>query len=137
MTVKEIRISYDQSEFDFDLIVPFIQQSYWGKGRSHKDIVASFKNSFVIGFFLPNETQIAWARVTSDMVYHAYIFDLAVIKEFRGMGYGKKLVTELMVHPELVRVSGWMLSTRMHHKLYRQFGFEDVEHGGCMFLKKV
>jgi len=133
----EIRVSYDQSEFNFDLIVPFIQQSYWGKGRNHQDIVQAFENSFSIGFFLESGEQIAWARATSDTVYHAYIFDLAVVQKYRGKGYGKQLVTDLMAHPSLIKVSGWMLSTKMHHELYRQFGFADAEQGRYMSLKKI
>jgi len=133
----DIRISYEPLEFNFDLIVPFIQQSYWGKGRTHQDIVQAFKNSFSVGFFAENGEQIAWARATSDTVYHAYIFDLAVVQEFRGGGYGKQLIKELMAHPSLVNVSSWMLSTKMHHDLYRQFGFEDAEQGRYMSLKRM
>jgi len=132
----EIRTSYDQSEFDYDLIVPFIQQSYWGKGRIRKDILQAFNSSFAIGLFHNNGRQIAWARATSDTVYHAYIFDLAVVEEYRGKGYGKQLVNELMAHPKLIDVSGWMLATELHHDLYRKFGFEDVEQGRYMSLKK-
>jgi len=132
----QIRISYDQAEFNFDLIVPFTQQSYWGKGRCYQNIVTAFSNSFAIGMFLEDGEQIAWARATSDTVFHAYIFDLVVVEDYRGMGFGKRLVTELMAHPSLTNVSGWMLSTRFHHELYRQFGFKDAEQGRYMALRK-
>jgi len=131
-----IRTSYDQSEFDYDLIVPAIQNSYWGEGRIYSDITCAFENSYNVGYFLQSGGQIAWARATSDTIYHAYIFDLYVLREYRGNGYGKQLVTDLMAHPELTRVSGWMLSTRQHHDLYRQFGFMDAEPKRYMSLKK-
>lgn len=137
MASINIRISHDPAEFKYELIAPFIQNSYWGSGRIQTEIVQAFQNSYVVGFFLPDGNQVAWARATSDTVYHAYIFDLAVVEEFRGNGYGKRLVTELMSHPELRRVSGWMLSTRVHHDLYRQFGFEDATTGRYMTLKKM
>jgi len=70
-------------------------------------------------------------------VYHAYIFDLAVVQDFRGRGYGKQLVKELMAHPSLINVSGWMLATKIHHDLYRQFGFKDAKQGRYMSLKKM
>ena len=133
----EIRISYDPSEFDFSIIVPFIQGSYWGQGREQQDIMQSFRSSYSVGFFLPSGKQIAWARATSDTVFHAYIFDLAVVLKHRGKGYGKRLVSELMSHPDLWNVSGWMLSTKKHHDLYRQFGFTDAESGRYMSLKRV
>jgi len=56
----DVAISYEYLEFNFDLIVPFIQQSYWGKGRTHHDIVQAFKNSFSIGFFAENGEQMAY-----------------------------------------------------------------------------
>ncbi len=133
----DIRVRYDSSEFNFDVIVPFVQQSYWGKGRKREDICRAFMNSYCIGFFLDDTHQIAWARATSDTVYHAYIFDLAVLEQYRGKGLGKQLIERLMSHPSLDNVTGWMLSTRFHHDLYRQFGFQDAEQGRYMSLSKL
>ena len=136
-SMPELVVSYDCTTYDFDVIVPFIQQSYWGAGRRRDDIVRAFQHSWTVGLFLPGGQQIGWARATSDTVFHAYIFDLAVIERFRGRGIGRRLVEVLMQHPELTNVTGWMLSTRYHHDLYRTFGFEDAEQGRYMTLKKL
>lgn len=133
----EIHTSYDLSDFDFDRIIPAIQGSYWGEGRTAVGIVAAFKHSFPIGLFHPEDGQVGWARATSDKVYHAYIFDLMVVPKCRGLGLGKRLTQDLMAHPELREVSGWMLSTRHHHGLYRHFGFKDAEPGRYMAMKKT
>lgn len=135
-TRMTIRTGYDVGEFDFDVIVPATQASYWGNGRERNDIIKSFRNSFPVGLFHWQDGQIGWARATSDTVYHAYIYDLQVVPDHRGKGLGKHLVTELMRHPELKDVSGWMLSTRHHHGFYRPLGFEDAEHGRYMVLTK-
>lgn len=132
----DINISYEHSDFNYDLIVPFIQKSYWGKGRSYENIVQAFSRSFVVGFFSSDGTQIGWARATSDTIYHAYIFDLAIVEEHRGTGLGKKLTLELMSHPELKDVAGWMLATKKHHGMYRKLGFKGVESGRYMSYKK-
>ena len=117
-----IRTSYDLDEFDFDIIVPATQGSYWGKGRTREGIVESFKNAFPVGLFHPADGRIDWARATSDIVYHAYIFDLQVVPAYRGRGLGRRLAIDLMNHPELRGVTGWMLSTRAHHHIYRPLG---------------
>lgn len=81
------------------------------------------------------EEQVGWARAASDTVYHAYIMDLMVVPEHRGKGLGKRLTRDLMAHPELTEVTGWMLATRDHHKLYRSFGFSDVEPNRFMTMR--
>ncbi len=131
-----IRTSYDVGEFDFDVIVPATQTSYWGNGRERNDVIKSFRNSFPVGLFHGLEGQVGWARAISDTVYHAHIYDLQVLPAHRGNGLGKRLVTELMGHPELKDVIGWMLSTRCHHDFYRPFGFTDAEQGRYMVLTK-
>lgn len=128
--------SYELSEFDFERIVPAIQGSYWGEGRQADGIVAAFRNSYPVGLFLDGDGQIGWARATSDEVYHANIFDLKVVPEFRGQGLGKRLIQDIMAHPKLRDGSSWMLSTRHHHNLYRPFGFKDAEPGRYMAMNK-
>lgn len=44
-----LRISYDPAEFDFDRIIPFIQSSYWGKGRKPEEIRAAFDGATCVG----------------------------------------------------------------------------------------
>jgi len=132
----DVMTSYKFEDLDFDVIVPETQNSYWGSGRSREGIIQSFENSFPVGLRLTTGEQIGWARATSDTVYHAYIYDLQVIPEYRGKGLGKKLTKDLIEHPMLRNVTGWMLATRNQHALYRKFGFEDAEPGRYMAMMK-
>ncbi len=134
--LMNLRISYNTDEFDFDLIVPATQASYWGNSRRRDGIIKSFRNSYSVGLFHPADGQVGWVRATSDTVYHAYIYDLQVMPAHRGKGLGTYLVSELMNHPELGEVTGWMLSTRDHHHLYRPFGFRDAAEGRHMVLTR-
>ena len=131
------RTSHDVAEFDFDLIVPATQQSYWGGGRQRDGIIESFHNAFPVGLFDSDGAQVGWARAMSDTVYHAYIYDLQVVPAHRGKGLGRRLATDLMQHPALHNVSSWMLSTRSHHGVYRPLGFEDAVPGRYMVLNKA
>ena len=130
--VGSIQTSYRFEDLDFDVIVPATQVSYWGQGRTREGIIKSFRSSYPVGLYTRDGGQIGWARATSDTVYHAYIFDLQVIPAFRGQGLGRRLSEDLMAHPELANVTGWMLSTRAHHSLYRKLGFTDAEPGRYM-----
>ncbi|MEO1536375.1 MAG: GNAT family N-acetyltransferase [Pseudomonadota bacterium] len=133
--MSEIATSYRFEDLDFDTIVPATQASYWGQGRTHEGIVQSFRNAYAVGLY-DGKAQIGWARATSDTVYHAFIYDLQVILSYRGRGLGKRLAQDLMAHPDLIAVTGWMLATRAHHGLYRKLGYEDAEPGRFMSLAR-
>ncbi|MEM7632358.1 MAG: GNAT family N-acetyltransferase [Pseudomonadota bacterium] len=127
-----ILTSYQFDELDFDTIVPVTQASYWGQGRTREGIVKSFRNAYSVGLRAEDGAQVGWARATSDTVYHAYIYDLQVLPDYRGRGLGTRLTQDLMAHPELSEVTGWMLSTRAHHGMYRKLGFKDADPGRYM-----
>ena len=128
--------SYRFEDLDFDVIVPAIQGSYWGQGRSRDGIIRSFEKSYPVCLLAETGHTIGWARATSDTIYHAYIYDLQVLPEFRNRGFGTRLAQNLMAHPELVDVTGWMLSTKNQHGMYRRLGFEDAEASRYMSLKR-
>lgn len=125
----------DVRRFDFDRIVSAIQDSYWGQGRSDQDIRRAFAGSAAIGIFEDGQ-QVAVARAITDTVFYAYIFDLIIFEEHRGRGLARVLMDALFAHPELKEVSGWMLSTRDAHGLYAQYGFEPVEAGRTMWMRR-
>ncbi len=134
--VSAVTTSYRFEDLDFDIIVPATQSSYWGQGRTRTGIIQSFRNAYPVGLYTETGQQIGWARATSDTVYHAYIYDLQVLPEYRGQGLGTRLAQDLLAHPALGDVTGWMLSTRAHHDLYRKLGFEDAEPGRFMALRR-
>lgn len=130
-----MKVSYDLAEFELDRVIGFIQSSYWGQDRAAEDVLTSLKNSAVVGLF-EDGRQLGMARAVTDSVFHAYIFDLFVFEEFRGRGLSKTLMNSLFEHPELGRVSGWMLSTRDAHGIYERYGFQPVDAGRTMWMKR-
>lgn len=125
MPQAELEIINDLSMMDLDWLCASIQDSYWGKGRSRARILESFKHSFCFGAFLEGR-QVGFARVVSDQVFHAYIFDLFVLESHRGRGIAKALMAAILEHEGLRDVTGFMLATRAAHGLYEPFGFETV-----------
>lgn len=130
-----IRISYDLGDFELDRIVNFIQNSYWGSGRMPEAVQRSLENSSVVGLFEGGQ-QLGMARAVSDHVFHAYVFDLFVFEEHRGRGLSRMLIEALLDHPDLAGVSGWMLSTKDAHGLYRKYGFQPTNPERTMWMKR-
>ena len=63
----------------------------------------------------------------SDLETFAWIADVFVVAEHRGRGLGKRLVEEILAHPELRVMGRWLLGTADAHGLYSRFGFEPLE----------
>jgi GNAT superfamily N-acetyltransferase len=123
-----ITIASDPARLDVDAIHAFLTRSYWAKGVSRERVAKSIEGSLCFGAF-DGERQIGFARVITDRVTFAYLCDVYVLEEHRGLGLGKRLVEAVRAHPDLLALRRFLLKTRDAHGLYEQFGFERVDDG--------
>ena len=108
---------------DVGLIHDFLSnESYWARGMSLATIQKAISNSLCFGGFI-GSSQVAFARVISDLSTFAYFRDMFVLRAYRGKGYGKILVQAVVSHPELQHLQAFLLGTDDAHGLYMQFGF--------------
>ncbi|MEE4248864.1 MAG: GNAT family N-acetyltransferase [Kangiellaceae bacterium] len=128
MNAEEISISTDASKIDLEFVHNYLcNTAYWAKGRSKADVKTSIESSLCFSLFsVETKKQIGFARVATDYVVFAWIMDVFIDDNFKGKGYGKKLVNFVLNHPELQSVNGFGLRTSDAHGLYRQFGFTEV-----------
>src|SRR5262249_55967138 len=82
----------------------------------------SIEGSMCFGVF-ENEKQIGFARMITDKATFAYLADVFIMEEYRGLGLSKWLMETIMSHPDLQGLRRIMLATRDAHDLYRKFGF--------------
>ena len=115
-------ISTDPSRLQLDAIHAYLTRSYWSPGVP-KDVVArAIANSLCFGIHL-GESQVGFARVVTDKASFAYLADVYVLEAHRGQGLSKRLVGEILAHPELQGLRRVLLATADAHGLYAQFGF--------------
>jgi GNAT superfamily N-acetyltransferase len=96
--------------------------SYWCKGVPYEVVKTSFDHSYCIGA-LKDGKQVGYARLVTDYAVFAYLADVYVVEEHRGMGISKKMM-ELLMNQEWVKgMRRVMLATKDAHALYTQFGF--------------
>ncbi len=122
---SQVIISTDDSKLDSEVIHKFLTKSYWAKGRTLSQVETSIKSSLNFGLYLKDK-QIGYARVLTDYVAFAYLMDIFILEEHRGLGYSKKLLDFIFTYQE-IKVSKWMLTTRDAHSLYSKFGFNPIE----------
>ena len=116
------RASDDKSALDIFYIESALQQSYWANGRPREIIEQSIQNSLTIGLYIEGR-QIGFARAVTDKCTFAWICDVMVHADYRGIGLGKWLMDCLSAHPDVADVSLELLRTRDAHGLYEQYGY--------------
>jgi len=123
---KGFQISTDQSLLDFEMIYKYLSEdSYWAKAVPAETLKKAIENSFCFGVYKQN-TQVGLARVVTDKATFAYICDVFVLPDYRGLGLSKWLIQTIMEHPELQGLRRWSLATADAHSLYSQFGFTQI-----------
>jgi GNAT superfamily N-acetyltransferase len=118
-------ITSDASRFDIDAIHAFLAQAYWSPGIPRHVVERAISNSLCFGVFLGGE-QVGFARVVTDKATFAYLADVYVLEAHRGRGLARRLMDEVMQHPELQGLRRILLATRDAHGLYSKLGFKPL-----------
>jgi GNAT superfamily N-acetyltransferase len=123
---KGFTISTDKSLLDEALIYRFLDQdSYWARGIPPEKLHKALENSLCFGvyFYL---AQIGFARVVTDGATFAYLCDVFILPNYRGLGLSKWLMQTIIAHDDLQGLRRWSLATADAHGLYAQFGFSPL-----------
>ncbi len=125
---KGFLISTDRNLLNFDLIYEYLdKESYWAQGIPKEKLKKAIFNSFCFGVYKQNDLA-GFARVITDKATFAYICDVFILSEFRGLGLSKWLIQTIVHHEELQGLRRWSLATNDAHGLYSQFGFTQISH---------
>lgn len=123
---NDFYISTDKNLLNVDFIHEFVQNSYWGQGRTMEQTVKTIGNSFCFGMYTKFNQQIGFARVVTDYVFFGYIMDVIISNEYQGKGLGTKLV-DFMLNDEMMKnLKTITLKTKDAHSLYEKNGFSRV-----------
>ena len=118
-------ISTDPSKLDVGQIHEFLTTSYWAAGISRAAVQKAIQNSLCFGIYC-GSLQIGFARVITDHVRIGYLADVFILEPYRGRGLCKWLMECIMAHPELQKLTKWLLATKDAHGLYEKYGFRTL-----------
>jgi N-acetylglutamate synthase-like GNAT family acetyltransferase len=102
-------------------------QSYWAKDIPLEIVQRSIDNSLCFGIY-KDKQQVGFARWITDKATFAYLADVYVDEQYRGLGLSKKLMSLMLFHKDLQGLRRYMLATQDAQGLYSQFGFKAIEH---------
>lgn len=101
------------------------EESYWAKNIPFDTVKKSIENSLCFGIYKDTK-QVGFARWVTDKATFAYLCDVYVDEDFRGLGLSKKLMSFMLFHPDLQGLRTYFLGTLDAHGLYAQFGFKPL-----------
>ena len=120
---NEYLISTDKQKLDIESIHNFLTyESGWSNGIPIEKVEKSIDNSLNFGVYL-GQKLIGYARVISDFSTIAYLGDIFILTEYRGLGLSKWLMETIMDHKELQGLRRWILLTSTAEWLYEKYGF--------------
>lgn len=118
-------ISTEPNRLDPVAIHAYLSQSYWADGIPLEVVRRSLEGSLCFGLYHQGR-QIGLARMVTDRATFAYLCDVYVLEEHRGLGLGRALMAAVHGHPDLQGLRRMVLVTRDAHELYRPFGWSSL-----------
>ena len=87
-------------------VADLFRHEWWTKARTPTDITRMLAHCDLIIAFEDADSHdlVAFARVLTDYVYKAFVFDVIVRADQRGLGLGDRLVEAIRNHPDLASV---------------------------------
>ena len=125
MNVSQIQFSQSLADIDlYQLQELFNLAAFWAKERSIKDWGTAIANSEPVVSIWDRELLIGFARATSDGIYRATIWDVAIHPDYQGKGLGSKLVETVLSHTRMQKVERVYLMTTHQQEFYEKIGFQ-------------
>jgi GNAT superfamily N-acetyltransferase len=106
MHESKYRVLTQFSERQIQELYTLYQGEWWTRGRRVGDITTMLEHSnFVFALSdVSDDRLVAFARVLTDMVFKAFIFDLIVAPDRRDEGLGRRLIENILHHPDIKKV---------------------------------
>jgi GNAT superfamily N-acetyltransferase len=115
------------------------QDEWWSRGRNLNDVRRAVEHSDLIcAYWDPATGRLAaFARVLTDFVYKAVIFDVIVDRPHRRRGLGRLLLEAVTSQPALLFVEHIELYCRPELvPFYKRWGFTADLNGLCFMRKR-
>ena len=95
----------------------------WARGRTIEGIERMLKNTDYQFSAWDGGSLVGFARVLTDGIYRATLWDVVVHPGYQKRGVGESLISRVLAHPVLGSVEKFWLNTRDKFGFYEKFGF--------------
>ncbi|MEK6572204.1 MAG: GNAT family N-acetyltransferase [Bacteroidota bacterium] len=127
---------HDTKDVDWEQILQLQRSAPWSKHRSLEQLKKAIDHSQLLITAWEDGKLIACARVLTDYVYRAVVFDVIVHSGFQGKGIGRELMRQVIEHPSLREVEYLFLYTQDKEEFYRRIGWDEYSGKSFRFMNK-
>ncbi|WP_062215484.1 GNAT family N-acetyltransferase [Streptomyces sp. NBRC 109706] len=121
-------ISTDSDRLDIGLVHHWLStDAYWALGRDRETVERSIDGSLNFGVYAPDGGQVGYARVVTDLATFAWLCDVYVSRDHRGLGLGTWLAGAVRDRLAPHRLKRVLLFTADAHDLYARVGFGPLD----------
>ncbi|HZA74379.1 MAG TPA: GNAT family N-acetyltransferase [Propionibacteriaceae bacterium] len=140
-TLRQIgpyEITDDPDRVDVAVVHAFLaNDSYWRSGVDYERVARSIRTSLPLSVHLLSATPtlVAFVRIVTDTVSHAWLDDLFVLREHRRRGIAGAMINAALEHPAVADVSLQLLLTADAQELYERHGFRRFPDGVALMAR--
>ena len=120
-------LSDDPARIDAVAAHAYLTNSYWSPGIPLETVQRAIANSMCVAV-LHEGAQVGMGRVITDRATFAYLADVHVLEDHRGLGLASAMISYFHAHAELQKLRRWLLGTLDAHALYAQHGWTPLAH---------
>ena len=133
---SELKLHHALTLVQVDQLVDLYQAEWWTKGREKADVEAMLSASDMVFAYVDSGGDLAaFARVLTNRIYKAFIFDVIVRPDLRGMGLGDRVMEDIKNYPALSKVRHVELYCRPElQSFYTRHGFT-ADTGGIVLMR--
>lgn len=118
--------SAEKKLLNVDHIHALLVNAYWCKGVPKETLQKAIEASLCFGVYHKNK-QLGFARVITDHATFAWLCDVIIDEQYRGLGLSKELMKLVMNHLSSMGLRRICLATKDAHELYKKFNFKVTE----------
>jgi N-acetylglutamate synthase-like GNAT family acetyltransferase len=127
----------DTKGIDWNQLLELQHSAAWCRHRSLEQLKKAIHNSQLLITAWEGNRLIACARVLTDFVYRAVVFDVIVHPHYQGKGLGRQVMDQIVNHPSLKEVEYYFLYTADKQGFYRRLGWQEYSGTSFRLINKL
>lgn len=138
MTDTSFNLVHTLNDNQIHQLCTLYRGEWWTRNRLESDVRTMLRNTSLFFAMIDSAKNdlAAFARVLTDGVYKAILFDVIVAPNHRHKGLGRRLMDAVVQHPVLNHVETIELYCLPEMApLYAKWGFS-TDCAGCVFLRR-
>ncbi|MBI3803729.1 MAG: GNAT family N-acetyltransferase [Nitrospirae bacterium] len=120
----------DSREIDPQEVLALYRYANWSKDRTLEETRQVLAQSSGVFSLWEGPRLVAFARVLTDFLFRAAIYDVIVHPDVQRKGVGRALIYKVLTHPSLKKVPVFHLLTSDKRPFYEKLGFVTSEERG-------